>query len=169
MSNGSRANIGRWILAFQAIVFFVLGGVDVWAYPEETCPYMAASRAVAEDRIQCPDYSGDSPVFEMYTFSLGKHLTMIGVVFTYFALRGRSKEAIQAGLVYAPVALLLDWIPPLTWLDSSGAGTSLFPPIFWAALISCALSAAGLVLNARHSEWMGRPATSTGTAKIMPS
>ena len=159
MSNGSRANIGRWILAFQALVFFVLGGVEVWAYPQETCPYMAASRAVAEDRIRCPDYSGDHPVFEMYTFSLGKHLTMIGVVFAYFALRGRSKEAIQAGLAYAPVALLLDWIPPLTWLDSSGAGTSLFPPIFWVALISCALSAAGLVLNARHSEWVGLPAT----------
>ena len=131
----------------------------MWAFLQGTCPYLAASRAVAEDRIQCPDNSGGHPVFEMYTFSLGKHLTMIGVVFVYFALRGRGKEAIQAGLVYAPVALLLDWIPLLTWFDSSGAGTSLFPPIFWLALISCALSAAGLVLNARHSEWMGLPAT----------
>ncbi len=161
MSNGSRSNAGRWILVLQAFVFFVVGGLEVWIYPQEVCPYMAASRAVAEDRIQCPDYSGDHPVFEMYTFSLGKHLTMIGVVFAYFGLRGRSKVAIQTGLIYMPVALLIDWVPPLTWFDASGAGTSLFPPIFWAALISRALSAAGLVLNQRHPEWMSFPATPT--------
>ncbi len=158
MSNGSRSNAGRWILVLQAFVFFVVGGLEVWIYPQEVCPYMAASRAVAEDRIQCPDYSGDHPVFEMYTFSLGKHLTMIGVVFAFFAMRGRSKAAIQAGLIYLPLALLLDWIPPLSWFHTTGAATSLVPPIAWAALFSCALSAVGLVLNARHSEWMGDPA-----------
>ena len=153
MSEGPRFNPGRWILVFQALVFFVLGGVQVWAYPVESCPYMARARDVAEERIQCPQYSGEQPVFEMYTFSLGKHLTMIGIVFAYFGLRGRSKAAIQAGLVYAPVALLVDWIPPLTWLHATGAATSLFPPIAWVALVSCALSAAGLVLNSRHPEW----------------
>jgi hypothetical protein len=34
------------------------------------------------------------------------------------------------------------------------------PAIFWAAVVSCALSAAGLALNAHHSEW-GSPATSS--------
>ncbi len=153
MTNGFRSNPGRWILVFQALVFFAAGGFEVWAFPTETCHFMALSRAVAEDLIQCPAYSGDHPVFEMYTFSLGKHLTMIGIVFAYFGLRGRSKAAIQAGLLYMPVALLLDWLPPLTWLHASGAGTSLFPPIFWAAMVSCGLSAAGLVLNARNAEW----------------
>lgn len=152
MSKERRSNAGRWILAVQALAFFVVGG-QRWAFPEETCPHMALSRAVAEDRIECPEYTGDRPVFEMYTFSLGKHLTMIGIVFGYFALLGRSKAAIQVGLVYAPVALLLDWVPPLTWFGSTGASTSVFPPIAWAALISCVLSAAGLAINARHSEW----------------
>ena len=159
MSNGLRSNAGRWILLFQALFFFVLGGFEVWAYPNEMCPYMAAGRAVAEDRVQCPEYVGVHPVFEMYTFSLGKHVTMIGIFFAYFALRGQSKAAIQAGLLYVPVALLLDWVPPLTWFSTTGAGTTLFPPIFWLAMISCALSAIGLALNARHSEWIGRPAT----------
>ena len=159
MSKGSRFNPGRGILVLQALVFFVLGGLQVWAFPGETCPYMARSRAVVEERIQCPQYSGEQPIFEMYTFSLGKHITMIGVVFLYFGLWGRSRAAIQAGLVYAPVALLVDWIPPLTWLHTSGAGTSQFPPIAWLALISCALSAAGLILNLRHSEWSSPDAT----------
>ena len=153
MSRIAVSNAGRWLLGFQALVFFALGGLQIWSQPEETCPLMARSRAVVEDLIQCPAYVGEHPVFEMYTFSLGKHLTMIGIVFAYFALLGRSKTAIQAGLIYAPIALLVDWIPPLTWLRETGAGTSLFPPIAWLALISCALSAAGLVLNARHSEW----------------
>ena len=39
MSDGFRSNAGRWILLFQALVFFVLGGIEVWAYPKETCPY----------------------------------------------------------------------------------------------------------------------------------
>jgi hypothetical protein len=155
MSSKSRSNAGRWLLAIQALVFFVMGGFQLWTYPAETCPYMAQSRAIAEARIECPDYSGDHPVFEMYTFSLGKHITMIGIVFTCFAVLGRSKMAIQAGLIYVPVALLADWIPPVTWLNASGASTSLVPPISWAALISCVLCAAGLALNARHSEWAG--------------
>ena len=154
MSEGFRSNAGRWILLFQALVFFVVGGIEVWAYPKETCPYMAQSRAVVEDLVRCPEYTGDHPVFEMYTFSLGKHLTMIGVVFAYFALGGRSKAAIQAGLIYVPVALLVDWIPPLTWLAVAGAGSSLFPPIAWVALVSCALSGVGLLMNARDSEWI---------------
>lgn len=158
MPSESRSNAGRWILVFQALTFFVIGGFEVWAFPNETCSYMAMSRAVAEDRIQCPEYVGDHPVFEMYTFSLGKHLTMIGVVFACFAVRGRSKGAIQAGLVYVPVALVLDCIPPLTWFRATGAGTSLLPPIAWAAIISCALSSAGLALNSRHSEWVRGPA-----------
>ena len=158
MSNGSRTNLGRWILAVQALIFFVLGGFEVWAFPTETCTYMGRSRAVVEDQIRCPEYSGEHPIFEMYTFSLGKHLTMIGVVFAFFAMRGRSKAAIQAGLIYLPLALLLDWIPPLSWFHTTGAATSLVPPIAWAALVSCALSTVGLVLNARHSEWMGDPA-----------
>ncbi len=153
MSSTALSNAGRWLLAVQALVFFAAGGLYLWSRPEETCPLMAQSRAVAETLIQCPEYAGVHPVFEMYTFSLGKHLTMIGIVFVYFAVLGQSKVAIQAGLIYAPVALLVDWIPPLTWLRATGAGTSLFPPIAWAALISCALSAAGLVLNDRHSEW----------------
>ena len=153
MTSGFRSNPGRWILVFQALAFFVVGGLEVWVYPTATCHLMALSRGVVEDLIQCPSYVGVHPVFEMYTFSLGKHLTMIGIVFAYFGLRGSSKTAIQAGLLYAPVALLLDWIPPVTWLSTSGAGASLFPPIAWVAVVSCALSAVGLVLNGRSSEW----------------
>lgn len=163
----SRFNAGRWILAFQALGFFVLGGVQVWLFPEQTCPYMAASRAVAEGFIKCPDYLGEHPVFEMYTFSLGKHLTLIGVVFGYFAIRGQSQAAIQVGLVYAPVATLLDVIPPWTWLHTSGVSTSLFPPIFWQAIISCALSGAGLIANARHGEWPVAPRTSKPRARML--
>ena len=51
MSNESRSNAGRWLLAFQALVFFVVGGFEVWAYPQETCPYMATSRSLVEERI----------------------------------------------------------------------------------------------------------------------
>jgi hypothetical protein len=151
--NGFRSNAGRWILLFQALVFFVVGGLQIWAFPTEACPFMARSRAVVVDLIQCPAYTGEHPVFEMYTFSLGKHLTMIGVVFSYFALLGRSRAAIQAGLIYAPVALLVDWIPPLTWLAATDSSTSLFPPILGVALVSCLLSAIGLSLNFRHAEW----------------
>ena len=153
MSSKALTNAGRWLLGLQALVFFALGGLQLWSQPEETCPLMARSRAVVETLVQCPAYVGEHPVFEMYAFSLGKHLSMIGIVFLVFAVFGRSKAAIQAGLIYVPIALLVDWIPPLTWLRQSGAGTSLFPPIAWGALISCGLSTAGLLLNARHSEW----------------
>lgn len=151
MSNGLRSNAGRWILLFQALFFFVVGGFEVWAYPNEMCPYMAAGRAVAEDRVQCPEYAGVHPVFEMYTFSLGKHQLMIGLFFLGFAVRGRSRAVIQAGLVYVAVAHLVDWIPPLTWL--AGASSSLLPPIGLAAVIFTVLNAVALVLNSRHSEW----------------
>jgi hypothetical protein len=162
MPDGLRSNPGRWILAFQALVFFVIGGSQLWAFPEESCPHMARSRAVVEERVVCPAYTGVQPVYEMYTFSLGKHLTMIGVVFAFFALGSRSKAGITAGLLYVPVALLVDWIPPLTWLNATGAGTSLLPPIFWLAVVSCALSATGLALNARHPEWRRPPVVSSG-------
>ena len=153
MSKVRRSNAGRWILLVQALVFLVFGGLEVAAYPAETCPYMAQSRAIAEDLIRCPTYSGTHPIFEMYTFSLGKHLAMIGIVFVFFAVRGRSQAAIQAGLIYVPVTLLIDWIPVVSWLGAAGASTSSFPPLVMAALISCLLSASGLWLNGRHSEW----------------
>ena len=153
MSNQFRSNRGRWILLFLTLAFLIPGGIEVWAFPKEICPYMAFGRSVAEDQVQCPAYTGEHPVFEMYSFSLGKHLTMIGLVFAYFALRGGSKEAIQLGLVYVPVALWIDWIPPLTWFDSSGVGTSIFPPIFWVAVFSTPLSVLGLWINGRHWEW----------------
>ena len=153
MSNLSRTNAARWILSFQALVFFIAGGFEIMAFPKEMCPYMGKMRAVVEDRIECPEYLGDHPIFEMYTFSLGKHVLMIGLMFAYFAVFGRSKAAIQAGLIYAPLTLAIDWIPPLTWLTSSGASTTLFPPIFWSAVLAFVLSAAGLSINARHSEW----------------
>ena len=114
-------------------------------------------------RSSLHDVTIATPEAEMYTFSLGKHLTMIGIVFAYFALRGRSRAAIQAGLIYAPVALLIDWIPPLTWFAATGSGTSLFPPIFWVAVVSCALSAVGLTMNFRHVEWMEPQAAGAGT------
>ena len=153
MATGALRNGGRWLLGVQMLVFFVLGGFQLWAFPEETCPYMALSRAVVEDRVACPQYAGDHPVFEMYTFSLGKHLTMIGVVFAWFAIRGRSKAVIHAGLVYVPVALAIDCVPPLTWLGSAGVVGPGWPPICVAALLSVALSAAGIVWNARAAEW----------------
>ena len=153
MAKPDLTNPGRWVVVLQASVFFVVGGFELWAFPKETCPYMALSRAVVEERVVCPEYVGESPVFEMYTFSLGKHITMIGIVFLYFAMRGRSKDLVQAGLLYPPIALLVDWAPPLTWFADTGAGASLTPPIFWLALVSCALSAVGWVLNERHPEW----------------
>jgi hypothetical protein len=156
MSRRFRSNAGRWILALQAFVFLVFGGFELWAYPAQTCPYMASSRSVVEALVVCPSYDGEAPVFEMYTFSLGKHITMIGLLFLYFAFRGRSRSSIDAGLLYIPAALLLDWIPALTWFDSSGAGTGLFPPIFWAATVSCALSLFGVTRNAKHAEWARR-------------
>ena len=153
MSNRSRTNAARWILSFQALVFFIAGGFEIMAFPKEMCPYMGKMRAVVEDRIECPEYLGDHPIFEMYTFSLGKHQLMIGLVFAYFAVIGRSRSVIQAGLIYGPVAHLIDWIPPLTWLTSSGASTTMFPPILGSAVLLCVLSAVGLPINARHSEW----------------
>ena len=162
-----RSNAARWILAFQALVFLMLGGLEVWAFPKEVCPFMAASRSLAEEAISCPEYVGEHPIFEMYTFSLGKHLTMIGAVFVYFAIAGRSKAAIQLGLLYPPVALLIDLIPPWTWFSTSGVGTSLFPPLFWLAMISCALSCAGLVLNARHGEWAADPPSTKLKARMI--
>ncbi len=153
MSIRTLNNAGRWILLFQVLVFCVAGGFEVMAFPTEMCPYMGKLRALVEDRIECPAYVGEHPIFEMYTFSLGKHQMMIGLVFAYFSLFGRSKAVIQAGLIYVAVAHVIDWIPPLTWLTSSGASTTLFPPIFWAAVLLCVLSTAGLIINARHPEW----------------
>ena len=151
MSIRSRSNPARWILGIQALVLFVFGGFEVSAFPTEMCPYMAAGRAIAQDLIECPAYTGENPVFEMYTFSLGKHQLMIGLFFLGFAVRGRSRAVIQAGLVYVAVAHLVDWIPPLTWL--AGASSSLLPPIGLAAVIFTVLNAVALVLNSRHSEW----------------
>jgi hypothetical protein len=34
----------------------VVGGFELWAYPKESCAYMALSHAVSEDRIQCPEF-----------------------------------------------------------------------------------------------------------------
>ena len=153
MSQVDRSNLGRWILAIQALPGFVIGGSLLWAFPEQSCPLMAESRGVAEALVQCPAFVGENPVFEMYTFSLAKHITMIGVVFTYFAVFGRSKQAIQAGLLYIPITLLADWVPPLTWLREAGASAELLPGIARLALGSCVLSGLGLWLNARHPEW----------------
>jgi hypothetical protein len=153
MTGVSRTNAGRWILLVQVLVLFVFGGLEIWAFPAEMCPYMAASRAIAEDRVVCPSYSGENPIFGMYTFSLGKHLTMIGLTFAYFALRGRSRAAIQAGLLYVAIAHIIDGIPPITWMHASGVGTSLFPTISWAAVILSVLSGVGMWLNVNHAEW----------------
>jgi hypothetical protein len=153
MVQADRSNVGRWILGIQGFAGFVMSGSLMWMLPEQACPLMAESRGVAEALVQCPAYVGENPVFEMYTFSLAKHITMIGVVFTYFAAFGRSKQAIQAGLLYFPITLLMDWVPPLTWLQEAGAGAELFPGIARVALASCVLSGLGFWLNARHSEW----------------
>lgn len=153
MTNGTSFNAGRWILGIQALVFFVIGGFEIAAFPTEACTYMGRARGVVADLIACPSYSGAQPVFEMYTLSLGKHIAMIGLVFLYFAVRGRSQAAIQVGLIYAPIALLFDWIPVVTWLGASGASDSVFPVIAQVAVLSTLLSAAGLWANAHHPEW----------------
>jgi hypothetical protein len=153
MAQADSSNVGRWILGLQALLMFVIAGSLMWMRPEQACPLMAESRGVADALVQCPAYVGENPVFEMYTFSLAKHITMIGVVFTYFAAFGRSKQAIQAGLLYFPITLLVDWVPPLTWLREAGVSAELIPGIARLALASCALSGVGLWLNARHSEW----------------
>ena len=146
-----RRNWARGLLLAESL-FVIVGGLSIALAPEEACQRMAALRGLLQDAVQCPSYTGAQPVFEMYTFSLGKHQALIALLFSYFALLGTSKAAINSGLLYWAVAGILDAIPVLTWLSSGEIVTSGFPGIFVLALVFTVIGSLGIPLNSRHSE-----------------
>jgi hypothetical protein len=131
---------------------FVASGIGLWATPETACQNLAGSRGLVASAVQCPSYTGAHAVFEMYSFSLGKHFWMIGLVFGYFALRGR-RDAVAAGLIYVPVALAIDCLPPLSWFAEAGVvGPASWAPIYTLTAVSAAMGAVGLIANARGDD-----------------
>ncbi len=133
--------------------FVIVGGLAIALAPEEACERMAALRGLATSAVRCPSYVGAEPVFEMYTFSLGKHQAMIAMVFSYFALAGSSKAAINIGLAYLAVAASLDAIPVVTWFSTNDLVVSSFPGVFLMALVFTAVAAAAIPANHRSREW----------------
>lgn len=141
--------LARWMLALQA-VFFVAAGIGMWSDPEALCHSLATSRGLAASAVHCPTYTGAHAVFEMYSFSLGKHFAMLGVLFAYFALRSSGRDVVAAGLIYVPVALALDCVPPLTWFAEAGVvGLSSWAAIYTLTAVSAAMSAVGLFAGRR--------------------
>jgi hypothetical protein len=136
------------------MIIFTFTGLMIMSSPTETSIRMGMSRGVVEQNIISPSYNGENPVFEMYTFSLGKHITMIGALFIIFGLFGNSKAVIDAGFIYMPITLFVDWMPVITWLRTSGASSSLFPGIFWAMVVTTVICIVGLIFNARSTEWV---------------
>ena len=151
-STRSSRNWARGILLSQCL-FVLVGGLAITLAPEQACERMAALRGIREATVQCPRYTGAEPVFEMYTFSLGKHQALIALVFSYFAVFGRSKAAINIGLIYLSVAASLDAIPVLTWLADSEVVISPFPRIFFLALVFTLSALFAVPANIRHHEW----------------
>ena len=145
-------NGGRGVLLAESL-FVLVGGLSIALAPEQACQRMAELRGIAADAVECPSYTGTMPVFEMYTFSLGKHQALIALVFAYFALLGRSRAAINVGLVYLAVAAALDAIPVATWFSDREIVTAAFPGIFLLALVFSAGALFGVPLNSRHREW----------------
>lgn len=150
------SKLARGLLVAQA-VFFVAAGIGLWAQPEAACHNLAASRGLVASAVQCPSYTGAHAVFEMYSFSLGKHFWMIGVLFSYFALRSGRRDAVAAGLVYVPVALALDCLPPLSWFAEAGVvGPSSWAPIYTLTAVSALMGAVGLIANSRGANAVAR-------------
>lgn len=147
-----RRNWARGLLSLEA-AFVIVGGLSVALAPEEACSRMAALRGLGDGPFSCPSYVGAQPVFEMYTFSLGKHQALIAALFVYFALFGRSKAVINAGLVYLPVATLLDAVPVYTWFSEHGLVTAPVPGILVLAGAFTLVAAISLPLNMQHPEW----------------
>ena len=143
-------NWSRPLLAIQALVVG-LGGVGIRVFPEEACARMAGLRALVADAISCPRYLGEHAVFEMYNFSLGKHHAMLGLLFGYFAAFGRSRAAINLGFIYFAVAMSLDVLPVLTWLEPSSS--TVWPPIARAGVLFLFFACLGIHWNGRAREW----------------
>ena len=93
-------NWARGILLSQCL-FVVVGGLAITLAPEQACERMAALRGIREAAVQCPSYTGAEPVFEMYTFSLGKHQALIALVFSYF-----SRSSVEAKLPSTSVSFI---------------------------------------------------------------
>ena len=145
-------NWARGVLLSECL-FVLVGGLAITLAPEQACERMAALRGIPEVAVQCPSYTGAEPVFEMYTFSLGKHQALIALVFSYFAFFGRSKAAINIGLIYFAVAGSLDAIPVLTWFADSELVISPFPGIFVLAFVFTLGALFAVPANTRHHEW----------------
>ncbi len=146
-------NGARGLLAVMA-AFVSAGGLGMWLAPEEGCTRWAALRGLAPSTIECTGYSGEHAVAELYGFSLSKHHTMLGLLFFYFAIFGRSREAIDLGFAYLALAMLLDSVPVFTWIAPL---VSVSPaPIGVAGLVFLMLSALGIRTNSRHPEWSAR-------------
>ena len=131
--------------------FVGIGGVAIWALPEDACPRWAALRGVEAALIDCPAYVGEHPVLELYNFSLGKHFVLLALFIGYFALLGRSRAAINLGYVYLATAMALDILPVVTWVGPLVQAP--FPPIALAGLGFVFLAVIGIRANSRHSEW----------------
>ena len=110
-----------------------------------------ALRGLEGDFSSCPRYIESDAVAGLYNFSLSKHHTLLGISFMYVATLGKSREAINLGLVYFAAAMSLDSWPIYTWL--SGAVASGLPPIGRAGLGFIVISMVGIVFNSRHQEW----------------
>jgi hypothetical protein len=138
------------LLAMQA-GFVAVGGLGMWLAPEEGCQRWAALRGIELAAIECPRYVGEHAVLEMYNFSLSKHHAMLGVLFAYFAVYGRSREVINLGFAYFAIAMALDSAPVFTWLSPLVSAS--FPPIGRSGLVFVAIAALGIYWNSRHPEW----------------
>ena len=148
-----RRNWGRGLLVVETLLFGS-AGFWLWTQPELACQFMGESRGILESLVRCPSYAGEHPVFEMYSFSLAKHIAMLNIAFAYFAIFGRSKEGINAGFIYLAFANALDCVPIVTWFASSEAlSPGTWPPMFRIGALSVILAAVGVPLNSRHAEW----------------
>ena len=76
---------------------------------------------------------------------------MLGLLFGFFAIFGRSREFINLGFAYFAIAMALDSVPVFTWLSPMVEVP--LPPVGRAGLVFVAIGALGLYLNSRHSEW----------------
>ena len=140
------------MLATQAC-FVAIGGFGMWIVPEEGCLRWAAMRGIEPASIECPRYIGEHVVLEMYNFSLSKHHAMLGMMFAYLALFGRSRVVINLGFAYFALAMALDSLPVYTWL--APLVIEPLPRIGVAGLAFVGFSALGMWINSRHPEWSG--------------
>lgn len=142
------SQLARGMLALMAAAVMA-SGLGLALAPSEGCVRWAGLRGLPESAIVCPSYNAAAPVLELYNFSLGKQLAFAGGLFLVIAIVRPSRRAIDVGLAYFALAMLIDSIPVLTWLDSIVVESP--PPVSRAGFLFAAWSAAGIYANAHRA------------------